>query len=154
MTGDVTQEAGSKRTVLAADPTTGWELVHATAGLEPAGSGERWTNEKWGAIRLDPRSGCAFGEWHSTLSAAQAEFAKRVEQTKAEQAEAEMPSSCPRANMEACLREDLANYEESLAYRRAHGRMGRRGRLIGGDAVEERRLLASIERVETELAAL
>ena len=58
----------SVKTILAQD--SGFQLVHKTAGMEPAGSGMRETTESFGVIRPISRS----GQWFKTREEAEARF--------------------------------------------------------------------------------
>ena len=48
------------------------ELTHSTSGYEIAGSGTRWTDEKWGVLTLV--GGDVHGQWFKTFSEAKATF--------------------------------------------------------------------------------
>ena len=48
-------------------------LIHATAGLEIAGSGTRETGEKWGSI-LTTKDGTTVGSWYKSESLALKSF--------------------------------------------------------------------------------
>lgn len=51
-----------------------YNLIHKTAGYEPAGSCARYTEEYWGAIGTSARDGTTFGQWYKTEAEAREHF--------------------------------------------------------------------------------
>lgn len=54
------------------------ELIHKTAGIEPAGSGTRETKECWGIIIYPKGQGFVAGQWFKTLEDAETALNKRI----------------------------------------------------------------------------